>query len=215
MQIYLIRHVETQGNVTRNFNGITESKYTDYGRYMKRVLIEFLKNEHLKQPFDCIYTSPTRRAADTAEALSAELRIPLTEDPALLEFNFGIFDGLTVEQAQKRDPRAYASWMNNHLYAELPQGDSYAEKYKNSAAWMKELLKKDDQRILIVTHGATLRCLLSYLLDLSLEAGWHFDIPLGGFCRIEYENGYGILKELTTPPYQNNHTDYFKKQFIK
>lgn len=216
MIIYLVRHVETQGNIERRFNGVTESEYTEYGRYMKEELIKEFINLHEENPFDKIFTSPTRRAADTAETLAQQIEVDLEYSDALLEYNFGIFDGLLPEEAEKKDSEAYFKWINNHLYERIPGGDSYEEKFNQATQYLEGILKKDYKSIIIVTHGATLRCLLTYLLDLPLEAGWHFDIPLGGFCLIDYSHNYGTLKAMSTP-FKNieNKNTKFVKNFVK
>lgn len=215
MNIYVIRHVETEGNVTRSFNGITESDFTDYGLYMKNLLEEDIKKADNYEHFDKIYTSPIKRAKVIADEIGETLKIEVETVPELKEFNFGIFDGKLPKEVEEEYPEIFKAWINDHLYYRIPEGDSFIEKYVEVRAWLKEILKSGDESIILVTHGATARCVLAYLIDISLEASWHFDIPLGGYCKIKYENDYGVLQALTTPDYENNESADFIKAFNK
>ena len=213
MNLYLIRHVHTYGNEGR-FNGVSESEFTPKGLKMKEILVDYFSDLARRVKFDRIYTSPIKRAYLIAEDISLRNHIPLTCVDALKEYNFGIFDGLKIEEARKLDEKVYFEWLNNHLYYKIPKGESYLEKYQDSTNWIKEILKENLDNVLIVTHGAVIRCLISYLLDLRLKDGWHFDVPLGGFCLINYENNYGTLKEFGLPDYPFEIHD-FSKSFIK
>lgn len=222
MRLLLVRHVETVGNVEHRFNGLTESDYTPLGLDMKEKLVEELA-ERLKDCHPVILTSPIRRAAMIAEELGEKLSLPVEENPALVEFNFGIFDGLTVKEAEEKDAKAYKDWIFNHLYVQIPEGDSYQGKYKQTKKFLQEFLRQaceqeregEETTYVFIAHGAVLRCMLTVLLDLPLEAGWHIDIPLGGIADITYSGDYGILRRLDTPDYQGGKAAGYHKNFIR
>lgn len=224
MEFVLVRHVETQGNIERRFNGITESEYSPFGVEMNALLLKELKEIASGRTDVQILTSPTRRAACLAETLAESLGAEAVGEPALLEFNFGVFDGLTPEEAEERDREAYFSWMNDHLHVRIPEGDSYEQEYEESAGWIGRLVKQTEkteretgtqQTIFMISHGATVRCMLTALLDLPLDAGWHIDIPLGGIAIVKYSGDYGILSRLYTPDYQGGNTAGYSKKFIR
>lgn len=214
MKFVLVRHVETQGNVAHRFNGFTESEYTAHGLSMKAQLVDALIKQHEKEPFELVLASPTLRALHIGEEFSKATGVPLITNPALMEFNFGIFDGLTPKEAEEKNSEAYFRWMNDHLNVEIPEGDSYRGKYAQTAAYVHTLTTAyKDKKLLIISHGAVLRCMITAFLDMPLEAGWHLDMALGAICEIEYEDDYGILKKLTSPDYQGENIAGYHKRF--
>ena len=199
MKIFLIRHVETVGNVEKRFNGVSESAYTKRGEAMQEILLQTLVKWHQKEHFDAIYTSPTLRALKTAKKLSQLTQLPLTQDERLREFNFGIFEGLTAEEAEQKAPSVWKNWMKDYDQFTIPGGD-HNQDYQQGIAEFIETLPQDKTSV-IVTHGGTLRTMMMQLLDLKEDQKWHFDIALGSIVYIEKIENYGILKTLFTPEY--------------
>ncbi len=165
MRYILVRHVETQGNVERRFNGHTESPYTKRGLKMKAVLIKELEALHEKWPITHIYASPILRARTIGEALSKRIQIPLVVEDDLKEFNFGIFDGLTAEEAMKRDPQAWKRWMANYNFETLPQGENYRDYHRRMGDFIKNHPMAEDETTVIIAHGGTVHSLLLNLLS--------------------------------------------------
>lgn len=196
MKIYLVRHTETFGNLENRFNGITESDYTEKGLAVKEKVIDYFKKLNTRESFDTIYTSPISRARKIADDIGVflDLKPKIVED--LKEFNFGIFEGLKISEAQELYPDEFNNWMQDYINVEISGGDSFVKKSKVLHKWLKIVSNLNNSSIIIITHGAVIRSLLAYFLDLDLEDSWHFDIPLGGICEIEFKNDYGILKQL-------------------
>lgn len=203
MKIILVRHTETYGNVEKRFNGASESEFTPLGHKMNTLLCGEITSLNKKFPICHIYSSPRNRAKIVAEELSESLNIPLTVADELQEFNFGIFDGLTAEEAQKKDPELWDQWMKDYDGITLPGGDNFEEYYHRTINFCKIILSgfSDSDTILIISHGGTVTSLLMYLLDLPSEKRWHFGFPLGGIAIIDYIEKYGILRSLYTPEY--------------
>ncbi len=223
MKLILIRHVETFGNLEHRFNGKTESPYTDRGYRDKNRLVleaaEYLKGEENV----LILSSPIQRALTIAKEIGEKTSFPVLPDDHLREFDFGIFDGMTAQEAEACNREAYMKWIFDHLHEKIPQGDSYEQKYLTIKEWLgtllDEFLKNNQENcdaiLVIVAHGAVLRMLLTTLLDLPMDAGWHLDLKLGGSAVIDYEAGYGILRSLNAPfPKEEDGTGYVKK-FIR
>lgn len=202
MKYILVRHVETFGNTEHRFNGHTESDYTERGLQMKALLEKELIKLNNRLLFDKIYASPIKRAYLIGERLAHSLKLPLITDERLKEFNFGIFDGLTVEEAQKKDPVLFEQWMADYNYVALPEGDDYCTYHKRISSFLDEKkAEHEDKNILIIAHGGTVHSLLVNLLDLPLDSKWHFQIDLGSIAVIECIEGYGMLQSLYTPDY--------------
>ena len=62
MKVYIIRHGETAWNVQKRLQGVSDTELNEKGIQMAKLTAEALKDV----PFDCCFTSPLKRAKDTA-----------------------------------------------------------------------------------------------------------------------------------------------------
>ena len=89
MKLYLIRHGETDWNKEFKIQGSSDIELNEYGRELAFITREGLR--HI--PFDIAYTSPLKRAKETAEIILGGRNIPLYEDKRVQESCFGSFEG--------------------------------------------------------------------------------------------------------------------------
>ncbi|MDE7059311.1 MAG: histidine phosphatase family protein, partial [Lachnospiraceae bacterium] len=85
MDIYLIRHGETDYNKGRRLQGVTDIPLNERGI----ALAEQTARELLEIRFDKIFTSPLVRAKKTAEIIRGERKIPIIVTDGLREISFG------------------------------------------------------------------------------------------------------------------------------
>ena len=93
MDIYLIRHGETDWNKMRRLQGVTDIPLNACGIELAEKTAEGLKNV----PFDRIYTSPLIRAKKTAEIIRGDRPVELVVTDGLKEISFGEYEGLCHE----------------------------------------------------------------------------------------------------------------------
>ncbi len=119
MELLLLRHSITPGNLKKQYVGITDQPLAPEG--------EALAREKRKDmpPVEALWISPMLRCRQTARILFPELE-PV-EIPDLRECNFGDFEGRTW--AEIKDHPAYQAWMGGEQGAALPNGESVAEFY--------------------------------------------------------------------------------------
>lgn len=89
MDIYLIRHGETDWNKEKKLQGVTDIPLNAYGIELAEKTAEGLKDV----PFDRIYTSPLIRAKKTAEIIRGNRPIDLVVKEELKEISFGDYEG--------------------------------------------------------------------------------------------------------------------------
>ncbi|MDO4289088.1 MAG: histidine phosphatase family protein [Eubacterium sp.] len=202
MKYILVRHVETVGNAERRLNGHTESEYTDYGLAMKAILEDALVALNDRMPIDAIYASPIQRAYQIGKTVAERLGLECVTEDDLKEFNFGIFDGLTADEAMAKDPETWNRWMADYNFVQLPGGERYEDYHNRLKAFLERHAEAHaDKTVLIVAHGGTVHSLLVNLLDLPLASKWHFNVRLGSITIVDCPEGYGILEALYTPDY--------------
>ena len=96
--VILIRHGETDWNVVRRFQGLSDIPLNDTGRQQAG----FAKNGLDGKIIDAIYTSPLQRAVETAEIIRGDREIPIYPTDGLREMGIGEWEGLLVSEIDEK-----------------------------------------------------------------------------------------------------------------
>ncbi|MFQ3616197.1 MAG: histidine phosphatase family protein [Cyanobacteriota bacterium] len=183
-----IRHAESVGNVERRMQGHADYDLTDRGRQQARQLAERLwKKGH---PPSKIYSSPLKRAAQTAEILlqaGSALAQITSHSPAerpsnieyveeLLEFQNGIFKGLTWEEARERYPEFCETLEASPDWIPAPGAETLQDGRDRAQRFIQRLLAQhhNGETLWIVTHGWILQHLIAAML--GSDRTWHVSI---------------------------------------
>jgi broad specificity phosphatase PhoE len=148
--IYLVRHGQTDWNLFRKFNGVTDTFLNQTGIAQSKVQAENLKNVN----FDACYCSPQTRARQTCEII---FKGPIVFDDRLAEINAGEFEGADAD-----DPAAMKlAWQA------FMRGDKGAEDFrtldKRVGDFYNMILEEHmGKNVLIVTHGVVARLINYY-----------------------------------------------------
>lgn len=162
MEIYLVRHGETEWNKRGLLCGRTDIPLNEKGIRQAQALIEEVK----KAEIELILTSPLQRAVHTAEIIS-QSEIQVIREPLLMEQDFGLLEGhiMLDEECLK--------YRNNFFYP-FPEGESVAM-VAHRALNLLERIKADyrEKKILLVSHGAFCRAFHSCLERIQNEKYYH------------------------------------------
>ena len=188
LRILLVRHGLSSFNLEHRIQGRDDlSSLTEAGVKQALATGEALRD----LPLTAAYSSPLRRAHDTATALLAAhgggLELQLDDD--LLEVDLTPWSGLLSREVRERFPEAHNTWTHHpeQLQLQRSDGSSYApipELMDQAQRFAARLLERHDpaapsaQTVLVVGHNAILRCLLLTLLGL----------PASGFRRLRLDN---------------------------
>ncbi|QNM05670.1 histidine phosphatase family protein [Qiania dongpingensis] len=148
MEIYLIRHGQTDWNVRGIMQGQTDIPLNAAGRSQAESLAESLK----ALPIKALYSSPLSRALETAQILGKVLRLTPFPLPSMKETDMGRWEGKTWAQIKASDSRAYKAWLADPFRVPHPEGESYAQ----VAVRAKEALLSLEERktpAAVITHG--------------------------------------------------------------
>jgi len=150
--ILLARHGETDWNRENRYQGHADPPLNQTGRAQAAELAAALAAE----PLAAIYSSPLRRALETAEILAVPHGLePVTVD-ALREVDVGSWEGLTRAEIEQRFPEQFARWLD--YQAGWEDGESYEEMGRRVIAGLLELAAAHEgERILAVSHGGPVR----------------------------------------------------------
>ncbi|HEY7398793.1 MAG TPA: histidine phosphatase family protein [Gaiellaceae bacterium] len=153
--ILLARHGETEWNRVGRYQGWADPPLNDTGRAQARELAEQLR----ATPFDAVYSSDLLRARETAEIVAAPHGVEVVIEPGLREVNVGAWSGLTRAEVEQRFPNG-----------ERPGGESREEHTARVLAAAERIARAHpSDRILLVSHGGTMRALRTHVSDEPLH----------------------------------------------
>ena len=152
--ILLARHGETDWNAQGRWQGWADPPLNETGREQARALAAQLRDTL----FDAVYASDLGRAHQTAVIVAEPHGVPVVADPALREIDVGRWSGLTRTEIDERfsGERAGGETREQHASRVLAAVERIAREHRG-------------QRILIVTHGGTMRALRSHVSEEPLH----------------------------------------------
>ncbi len=172
MNLYFIRHGQTDWNVMGRIQGSYDSDLNDTGRKQAENLGDYVLES--KIAFSKIYSSKQKRAVQTAQILSKATSVDCIPIDGLEEVRFGEWEGLTWEEVRTKYPKEYEEWFHNRRYAKTPQGESYQELIERVVSTLKKIISQSKEDVAIVTHGAVIMCLQCYLTDTPFHEMFKF-----------------------------------------
>lgn len=151
VRLLLIRHGESRGNAEGRLQGQREFPLSELGTQQVRALGERLAAAEI----GALYSSPLRRARETAEAVAGRSGVEVEEDIRLQEYDFGELSGLTWPEINDRHPEIIREYQRQSGWPEFP-GDEGRETF---LARVREVFSEivarhsEDETVAVVTHG--------------------------------------------------------------
>ena len=189
--ILLARHGETDWNREGRFQGWADPPLNATGCAQAVELSVELMAEDLA----AVYSSPLRRAYETAEVVAASRGLePVTVD-ALREVDVGSWSGLTRAEIELRFPDQYAKWLGYGQGWE--DGETYEQMAERVVRALLELAEeRDGKRILAVTHGGPMRAASAFADRLSYAEARRRSPVVGNTAVLEFAVEAGALRRL-------------------
>jgi broad specificity phosphatase PhoE len=160
-RLYLVRHGATQLTAEDRFSGAVGVDLSDEGRRQAATLGARLADEGIT----AAYASPLSRTMETARLVLGASGIPLHARDGLREISHGRWEGLTRREVEARHPDEYAAWEEDPFTFAPEGGESGVAVLARALPVVREVVTAHPgSRILVVSHKATIRLLLSSLL---------------------------------------------------
>lgn len=200
MKLILIRHPETVANAKKLVYGHTDWEYSEVGSITADEVCEYVKKTYekeLKDPTTKIIASPLSRAKIVAEKIahSTNLQVAIVDD--MIEMNVGIFENLTVPEAEEKYSLEWKQLMEDGTEYKVPGGESWADVYNRSSKFI-DTIKNEDGVVIIVTHAMVIRSLLAHFLNIELDRTWHFSIEPTQLIEIECHKNFGMIRTMVS-----------------
>ena len=160
-RILLVRHGATVLSAEDRFAGSTDVKLSNDGRRQAAGLAERLSTLKLA----AVYASPMHRTVETATIAARPHGIKPQLDAGLREIDHGHWEGMRRDEVEAAYPNEFSAWEQDPFTFAPAGGESGLNVLARALPVIREIvLAHLDQTILVVSHKATIRLLISSLL---------------------------------------------------
>ena len=174
--IYLVRHGQTLQNRAGLLQGRSDFPLNEMGREQARRVGAFFREQGVR--FDAVYTSPLRRAVQTAALIAGET-VPLRVDERLIEMDYGPYEGMDLRAPAPEVLAFFRDFVNVPAPAGMEKLSAVTARL---GAFLEQLRPEAEERdILVSTHAIALKGALEYLTPASRGSYWAKNI---GNCAV-------------------------------
>ena len=188
-EIILARHGETAWNVAEIFRGRTDVELNETGLKQAELLAEYLSSVRI----DAIYSSPMKRALQTAEAIAGCGKLGVNNTPGLIDFNYGKWQGLSRQEVKGRYKELYEEWVSRPERVKMPDGESLDDVRERAIAVVDDVVNKYQRAVVLVSHRVVNKVLICALLGLDNSHFWNIKLDTCGISVFTCEKGHFIL----------------------
>ena len=165
-EIYVIRHVQAEGNLYRHMQGHWDGDVTPMGVMQRDALSLRFKDI----PVDAIYSSDLYRARFTASAITRFHDLPVQCDRRLREINVGPWETEPFANIRWEQPELLETFMHDSAHFYLPGAETFRDVQTRALEALYEIAEKNPGRTVAITsHGVAIRCMLTKLLGVPLN----------------------------------------------
>ncbi|MEJ6761294.1 MAG: histidine phosphatase family protein [Candidatus Planktophila sp.] len=162
-RIVIWRHGQTDWNIANRFQGHSDIPLNEVGQFQVTHAARVLA------PMEptMIISSDLNRARNTAHALAELAKLEIGIDERLRETHGGSWEGKTGAENRAVDLQNFIRWLDGEDIPAGGTGETRSQVAARASAAIDEALAgKDNQLLVVATHGGTARCLLGHYLQL-------------------------------------------------
>jgi len=184
LQVYLVRHGETQWNAERRIQGQSDSQLTAKGEQQAKQVAERAKALGITH----VIASDLGRTQRTAEIIADLCGCEITLDARLRELDMGVLEKRPIESLTEEEEQWRRQLVNGTSDGRIPDGESMQELSDRMHAALATCLElPEGSRPLLVSHGMALGCLVSTILGLPAWAERRLRLRNCSISRIDYQ----------------------------
>lgn len=160
-RIYLIRHGATVLTAEDRFAGETNVELSDEGRHQAQCLAERLA----PMKVSAVYASPLDRTMETASILAKPHGLTVNPREGLKEISHGHWERMTRHEVEVAFPEEAAAWDEDPFTFAPQGGESGLQVTARALPALIDIVRQHHgESVIVVSHKATIRLLLSSLL---------------------------------------------------
>jgi len=188
-ELILARHGETVWNVEKIYRGRTDVNLDEVGIKQAELLGKYLSGWEL----EAIYSSPLRRAMDTANIIARYQKVGVHIAKGLIDFDYGEWQSLPEQEARRLYPTLHNEWHNNPHKVKMPGGESLEDVGRRAIEVVNDVLSKCKGNVVLVSHRVVNKVLICSLLGLDNSYFWNIKQDVGGITIFNYADGRFVL----------------------
>jgi len=166
-RIFLVRHGATELSAEDRFAGASDVALSEVGRTQARSLAARLAHE----PVSAVYASPLGRTVETARILAEPHSLEVVPQDGLREISHGRWERMTRAEVEQRYPAEYAHWEKDPYTFAPHGGETGLSVTARALPVLLEIVSAHlEQQIIVVSHKATIRLLVSSVLGFDPRA---------------------------------------------
>ena len=188
-ELILARHGETAWNVERVFRGRADVNLNEVGVKQAELL-----GKHLSQwQLETIYSSPLKRALDTANTVARCQKLAVHIADGLTDFDYGEWQSLPEQEVKRLYPALLNEWHSNPQRVKMPEGESLEDVRRRAIDVVDGILARYHGNVLLVSHRVVIKVLVCHLLGLDNSHFWNVRQDVCGITVFDCMDGRFIL----------------------
>ncbi len=165
--LLLVRHGETEWNITSRIQGYLDSPLSALGSEQGRRVAEHLSRLEIK----AVYASDVGRATVTADLIARHHGLTVQQLPALRERCYGDFEGHTLEELTQQNEAAVKTWLADRQRFAPPNGETQPQLAARVMAALYEIAGKHlGELVAVATHGGPIKSALLEIMQAPITA---------------------------------------------
>lgn len=167
-RFYILRHGETEWNSDHNrYCGKSDIPLSTVGKNQSQKAADFLKNVSL----NIIYSSPLKRAQETAKPISQIHSLPIHTDARISEIDFGEWEGQTKREISREYPEIWERWLADPVNVKAGRsGETALQVFERCNDFFQAKIRQHpNDNVLVVSHNTTNRIFMAGSLSMPLR----------------------------------------------
>jgi broad specificity phosphatase PhoE len=190
MRLFLVRHGETAWNKDEVFRGRVDVELNEHGLEQGRLTAGALSRLELA----AVYSSPLSRAHETARLIAEPHGLPVINEPALTDIDYGSWQGLSHQQVKEQYPEAYRLWVTAPHQVRFEGGEGLDDVGARALQALKQISgRHPGQNVVAVSHRVVNKVLLLSLLGLDNSHFWSIRQDTCAINVIEEDDQHGYI----------------------
>ena len=183
MQVYLIRHGETDWNLEGRCQGISDTPLNETGRSQARAIAGRLCGIR----FEAFYASSLSRALETAQIVAEGHGHPVRASAGLRELDQGDFEGCCFTFLRDNYGAFLKEWRRSPAELVIPGGESLRQLQKRAGAEIERIVRRHPEgKVAVFAHNLCNATLLCWALKLDLNDFRHIRQDVAALNIIEF-----------------------------
>jgi phosphoserine phosphatase len=187
IKLYLIRHGETVWNQQRIIQGSgSDTELSETGKAQADKLAEALRDV----PLSAIYSSPLKRAMDTAGAIARGRKLKIIPEPGLMEVHVGEFEGMSLEKFAQGFSQFMVDWQTKGDAVNFKDGENLGKFKERVEAAVRKIVEDNKQgAVALVSHYFVTATAVCFALGLPITHMVRIRIQPSSQTVLEFEEG--------------------------